>query len=54
MFFHNQLLRGNRSTKADAGDFHAFWSMNMHPLAELGINIKGTIIMNSDDLNYDL
>ena len=41
IFFHNRLLRGNRSTKADTAEFHAFWSLNMHPLAELGINIKG-------------
>ena len=42
IYFHNRLLRGNCSTKVDSGAMDAFNSPNLHPLAELGINIKGT------------
>ena len=41
VFFHNHVLRGNRSTKADSDAFDAFQSPNMDPLATLKINIKG-------------
>lgn len=38
--FDSLLLRGNRSTKADAENFNAFRSPNMAPLAEAGISIR--------------
>lgn len=38
--FGNQLLRGNRSTKASAERFDAFASYNFPPLATIGININ--------------
>ena len=40
IFFNSQLLRGNRSTKADATSFHAFRSPNCPPLATAGIDIR--------------
>ena len=40
IFFNSLLLRGNRSTKVDAGGFEAFRSPNFPPLAEAGIDIK--------------
>lgn len=40
IFFENQLLRGNRTTKHNAEHFNAFRSFNYPPLAEAGINIK--------------
>ena len=40
IFFENQLLRGNRSTKFNAEHFNAFSSGNYPPLAEAGIKIK--------------
>ena len=39
IFFNSQLLRGNRSTKADSTSFHAFRSPNYPPLASAGIDI---------------
>ena len=39
VFFNNQLLRGNRTVKKDAGAFNAFETPNLRPLAELEINI---------------
>jgi L-asparaginase len=39
IFFNSQLLRGNRSTKADATSFNAFRSPNYPPLATAGIDI---------------
>lgn len=39
IFFNSQLLRGNRSTKADSTSFHAFRSPNYPPLATAGIDI---------------
>ena len=38
--FGNQLLRGNRSTKASAERFDAFASYNFPPLATIGINVN--------------
>lgn len=38
--FGNQLLRGNRSTKASADRFDAFTSYNFPTLATIGISIK--------------
>lgn len=38
--FGGKLLRGNRSTKRDAGGFSAFTSYNLPPLAETGIQIQ--------------
>ncbi len=40
LFFNNQLMRGNRSTKSHADGFNAFTSPNLPPLLEAGINIK--------------
>ncbi len=40
VFFHNILMRGNRTTKIDAENFEAFNSPNMANLAEAGIHIK--------------
>lgn len=38
--FNDKLYRGNRSTKMSIGDFDAFNSPNMAPLAEIGLNIR--------------
>jgi len=38
--FENKLYRGNRTTKLNAEDFHAFYSGNHPPLAEVGIRVK--------------
>ena len=43
IYFHNALLRGNRSTKKDAGALDAFNSPNLSPLAVTEINIHGTL-----------
>lgn len=40
VFFNNQLLRGNRSTKTSADHFLAFQSPNYPNLADVGIDIK--------------
>lgn len=40
LFFNNQLLRGNRSTKSHADGFNAFTSPNIPPLLEAGIHIQ--------------
>lgn len=40
IFFENQLLRGNRTTKYNAEHFEAFRSENYPALAEVGVNIK--------------
>ncbi|GAM73494.1 L-asparaginase I [Vibrio ishigakensis] len=40
LFFNNQLMRGNRSTKSHADGFSAFTSPNLSPLLEAGINIQ--------------
>lgn len=40
LFFNNQLLRGNRSTKSHADGFNAFTSPNLPPLLEAGIHIQ--------------
>ena len=40
IFFHNKLMRGNRTTKIDAENFDAFDSPNLPTLAEAGIHIK--------------
>jgi len=40
IFFKSQLFRGNRTTKYNADQFHAFCSANFPPLAEAGIRIK--------------
>ena len=46
IYFNSLLLRGNRSTKVDAGGFDAFRSPNFPPLAEAGIDIR----YNSDSI----
>ncbi|OXE34192.1 L-asparaginase 1, partial [Vibrio parahaemolyticus] len=48
LFFNNQLMRGNRSTKSHADGFNAFTSPNLPPLLEAGINIQ---ISNSIKVN---
>ena len=50
--FGNQLLRGNRSTKASAERFDAFASYNFPPLATIGINVcfHPTAILRPDPL----
>lgn len=40
IFFQNQLMRGNRTTKINAENFKAFHSFNYPVLAESGIHIK--------------
>lgn len=40
IFFHQKLMRGNRSTKISAESFDAFASNNYPPLAESGIEIQ--------------
>lgn len=40
IFFQNQLLRGNRTTKFNAEGFDAFASCNFPSLADVGIHIK--------------
>ena len=40
IFFENQLMRGNRTTKINAEGFNAFRSHNFPPLAEAGIHIR--------------
>ncbi|OOF21249.1 L-asparaginase 1 [Salinivibrio sp. IB574] len=46
LFFNNQLLRGNRSTKSHADGFNAFTSPNLPALLEAGIHIevKATVL----------
>lgn len=46
--FNDHLFRGNRSTKMSIGDFDAFASPNFPALAEIGIKIKF-----SDDVRTD-
>lgn len=38
--FNDNLFRGNRSTKMSIGDFDAFTSPNLQPLAKIGLNIR--------------
>ncbi len=38
IFFHNKLLRGNRSSKIDTGEMEAFGSPNLAPLGLMGVN----------------
>lgn len=40
IFFQNQLMRGNRTTKVNAENFEAFHSFNYPLLAESGVHIK--------------
>lgn len=40
IFFENELMRGNRTTKINAENFNAFRSFNYPPLAKAGIHIK--------------
>ncbi|KAI9136797.1 asparaginase-domain-containing protein [Paraphysoderma sedebokerense] len=39
LYFNNKLYRGNRTSKTDAIDFHAFDSPNLRPLVNMGVNI---------------
>lgn len=45
VYFNNKLMRGNRTVKLDNSALEAFDSPNMHPLAQMAINIKGNLIM---------
>lgn len=40
IFFHDKLLRGNRTTKSSADAFDAFYSFNYSPLAFSAVNIE--------------
>lgn len=40
IFFQSKLYRGNRTTKYNAENFHAFRADNYPPLAEVGIHIR--------------
>ncbi|MDR1172042.1 MAG: asparaginase [Bacteroidales bacterium] len=40
IFFQNDLMRGNRTTKVNAENFHAFKSFNYPVLAQAGVHIK--------------
>ena len=40
IFFGNQLLRGNRSTKISTHKMQAFQSPNYRPLGEVGVDFK--------------
>lgn len=40
IFFENELMRGNRTTKINAENFNAFRSFNYPPLAKVGIHIR--------------
>ncbi|CAB3397830.1 unnamed protein product [Caenorhabditis bovis] len=40
VYFNNKLMRGNRTVKLDNSALEAFDSPNMHPLANMAINIK--------------
>ena len=41
VFFGNELMRGNRTSKLSTDTFDAFHSPNSPPLAIAGINIEG-------------
>lgn len=38
--FNDHVYRGNRATKLSIGDFDAFGSPNLDPIAEIGLNIE--------------
>lgn len=40
IFFENELMRGNRTTKINAENFNAFRSFNYPSLAKVGIHIR--------------
>ena len=40
IFYENELMRGNRTTKINAENFNAFRSFNYPPLAKVGIHIR--------------
>jgi L-asparaginase len=50
IFFDNNLMRGNRTTKTNAENFNAFYSFNYPLLAQVGIHIKydATVIRKPD------
>jgi L-asparaginase len=53
--FNDMLFRGNRSTKMSIGDFDAFASPNLRPLAEIGLNIElGSHILPPRELSPNL
>jgi len=40
IYFQNELMRGNRTTKINAENFNAFRSYNLQPLATVGTHIR--------------
>ena len=46
VFFNNKLYRGNRTVKRSNGSLDAFYSPNMSPLAQFGIEVHGIPIFN--------
>lgn len=40
VYFHGELLRGNRTTKVDAGGYDAFDSPNYPPLGRVGVRLE--------------
>ncbi len=40
LYFHDRLLRGNRTQKVDAAGFDAFASGNFEPLVSVGVDIR--------------
>lgn len=49
VFFGNQLMRGNRTSKIASAAFEAFASPNCAPLAVAGVKINGKSITSSID-----
>ncbi len=45
IYFQNELYRGNRTTKYNAENFHAFMSPNYSLLAETGVHVKYNLHM---------
>jgi L-asparaginase/archaeal Glu-tRNAGln amidotransferase subunit D len=41
VYFHNKLMRGNRTIKTSTYEFDAFISPNCLPLVQVGIEIDG-------------
>lgn len=56
IYFHNYLLRGNRTTKYSSEHLNAFKSINYPPLAEVGIDINYNLpyIKRSEDYSSPL
>ena len=53
LFFHGNLYRGNRTTKINSGEFQAFDSPNLQPLATIEVKIDGKKVHSLlESLNY--